>query len=295
MLNSDKGKVQLVRSSNTISIFSAYTCLALISLAIIFFISFSVKRVSVEMQGKTVSYYTLAPTVATVLKELSVNEDFGSPRNPSTLKEGEELNFYTLSKDLDQHISQGTTIKIIHNRIEKRAEKRVFSVPSKRKWDIFMAPGKQRIIDPGRKGIIKDTIITYYRNGKLAERNKISSEVVVTPKPMILASGSYDVVSRQGPIRGGRAFKFEATAYTHTGYRTATGAATRRGIIAVDPRIIPLGTRLYVEGYGHGVAADTGGAIKGRRIDVFLESEAAARKWGRRTVDVYILEKQANM
>ncbi|HWI54098.1 MAG TPA: 3D domain-containing protein, partial [Desulfobacteria bacterium] len=107
-------------------------------------------------------------------------------------------------------------------------------------------------------------------------------------KPMRLALGSYDVVSRQGPTRGGRAVKFVATAYTYTGYRTATGANTRRGIVAVDPRVIPLGSRLYVEGYGYGVAADTGGAIKGRRIDVFLESEAAARKWGRRSVDVYI-------
>jgi 3D (Asp-Asp-Asp) domain-containing protein len=83
--------------------------------------------------------------------------------------------------------------------------------------------------------------------------------------------------------------KFVSTAYTFTGHHTAVGAKTRRGIIAVDPRVIPMGTRLYIEGYGYGVAADTGGAIKGRKIDVFFESRREALKWGRRTVNVYIL------
>ena len=61
-------------------------------------------------------------------------------------------------------------------------------------------------------------------------------------------------------------------------------------MIAVDPRVIPLGTRLYVDGYGYGRALDVGGAIKGNRIDVFLPSEAECRRWGVRTVKVYILE-----
>lgn len=291
MYSSYNGVIHLRSGRNTVSTITAYTCLGIIVLAVAFFISFSVKRVSVVMGDKKVSYYTLAPTVSAVLKELGVSEEFGPKRNPSSLKEGEQLSFYTLSRDLNKEISDGASIKIVHNRIEKKAETRTVLVPAKREWDIFLAPGKQRIIDPGRNGLMKDSIVTYYRNGKLVERKKVSSEVVVTPKPMRLACGSYDVISRQKPVRGGQALNFEATAYTYTGYRTATGANTRRGIIAVDPRVIPLGTRLYVEGYGHGVAADTGGAIKGRRIDVFLESETAALKWGRRNVNVYILGK----
>lgn len=291
MYNSDNGLIHLGNGRNSIPTISAYACLVLITIVIAVFVCSSVKRVSVAMGGETVSYYTFAPTVATVLKELRVSEDFGAKKNPSSLKEGEQLIYYTLSRSLNQKVSHGTSIKIIHNRIEKKAETRIVSVPARREWDIFLAPGKQRIVDPGRNGMIRDTFMAYYEDGKLTERIKVSSKVMVTPKPMRLALGSYDVISRQGPVRGGRAIKFEATAYTYTGYRTAIGATTRRGIIAVDPRVIPLGTRLYVEGYGHGVAADTGGAIKGRRIDVFLESEAEARKWGRRNVDVYILDK----
>ena len=81
-----------------------------------------------------------------------------------------------------------------------------------------------------------------------------------------------------------------ATAYTHTGYRTATGTWPSRGTIAVDPKVIPLGTRLYVDGYGEGVAVDTGGLIKGARIDVFMETRDEAILWGKRPVEVKILE-----
>jgi len=76
---------------------------------------------------------------------------------------------------------------------------------------------------------------------------------------------------------------------------TATGIDVRNNpnmkVIAVDPSVIPLGSRVWVEGYGEAVAGDTGGAIKGNRIDVLLPSEAyAAQNWGRRTVQVRVLD-----
>ena len=82
---------------------------------------------------------------------------------------------------------------------------------------------------------------------------------------------------------------FEATAYTWTGYRTATGTWPSRGTVAVDPEVIPLGTRLWIEGYGEAVALDTGGAIRGHIIDLYMESEDECWAWGRRTVEVRII------
>lgn len=85
---------------------------------------------------------------------------------------------------------------------------------------------------------------------------------------------------------------FEATAYTWTGYRTATGTWPSRGTVAVDPRVIPLGTELYIEGYGPAVAADTGGAIQGHRVDLYMDSKNECLQWGRRKVEVQIRRYQ---
>ena len=95
----------------------------------------------------------------------------------------------------------------------------------------------------------------------------------------------------------GKTITMSATAYT--AYCAGCSGITANGtnlranpnlkVIAVDPKVIPLGTRVYVEGYGEAIAADTGGAIKGNKIDVFLSSQDAAVNWGRRTVQVTIL------
>ena len=85
---------------------------------------------------------------------------------------------------------------------------------------------------------------------------------------------------------------FEATAYCYTGNRTATGTWPSRGTIAVDPEVIPLGTRLHIEGYGEAVAEDTGGAIRGEIIDLYMLGRNEALSWGRRQVEVRIIKEE---
>ncbi|MEA0562130.1 MULTISPECIES: LysM peptidoglycan-binding and 3D domain-containing protein [Lysinibacillus] len=96
----------------------------------------------------------------------------------------------------------------------------------------------------------------------------------------------------------GKTLTMRATAYTAycegcSGI-TANGTDIRSNpnlkVIAVDPRVIPLGTRVWVEGYGEAIAADTGGAIKGNKIDVFIPTEGQALQWGVKTVTVKILD-----
>jgi len=82
--------------------------------------------------------------------------------------------------------------------------------------------------------------------------------------------------------------KFKCYAYCQKGY-TASGRKTGYGIIAVDPKVIPLGTKLYVEGYGFCIASDIGGNIKGRTIDVWLPTNYKCCLWGVRYKRVYIL------
>ncbi len=84
-----------------------------------------------------------------------------------------------------------------------------------------------------------------------------------------------------------RTLVVDAVAY-HLPGRTASGLPVGPGIVAVDPRVIPLGTRLFVPGYGPAIAADTGTAIKGNIIDLWMPSTADALRWGRRTVTITI-------
>ena len=86
---------------------------------------------------------------------------------------------------------------------------------------------------------------------------------------------------------GGRTLVVEATGYSLPG-RTATGLPVGWGVIAVDPAVIPLGSRLTVPGYGEAVAADTGSAVQGAIIDLWFPTTAQALQWGRRTVTVTI-------
>ncbi|NRD77587.1 3D domain-containing protein [Bacillus sp. BRMEA1] len=89
-----------------------------------------------------------------------------------------------------------------------------------------------------------------------------------------------------------------ASAYTlnfaHCKGITATGINLKKNpnlkVISVDPRVIKLGTKVYVPGYGYAIAGDTGGAIKGNKIDLFMSSEKAARNWGRKTIKIQILK-----
>ena len=81
--------------------------------------------------------------------------------------------------------------------------------------------------------------------------------------------------------------KVDAVAYSLPG-STALGVPVRKGVVAVDPKLIPLGTKLHVPGYGPGLAADVGYAIKGKIIDLWFPTLAKARAWGRRTVTITI-------
>jgi 3D (Asp-Asp-Asp) domain-containing protein/peptidoglycan hydrolase CwlO-like protein len=90
------------------------------------------------------------------------------------------------------------------------------------------------------------------------------------------------------PPTSGRTMTVSSTGYCLRG-TTATGIPVAWGVIAVDPGVIPLGTRMFVPGYGEGVAADTGSAVQGNTIDLWFSSCAQAIEWGRRTVTITLL------
>jgi 3D (Asp-Asp-Asp) domain-containing protein len=87
------------------------------------------------------------------------------------------------------------------------------------------------------------------------------------------------------PTAAGNTITVSATGYSLSG-RTASGLPVGWGVAAVDPSVIPLGTHMSIPGYGEAVAADTGGAIVGSRIDLWFPTVPQAKAWGRRTVTI---------
>jgi peptidoglycan DL-endopeptidase CwlO len=111
-----------------------------------------------------------------------------------------------------------------------------------------------------------------------ARSRAVAAQQAVNPVPA-------PSVPTPGPASSGQTLTVVATAYDLPG-STATGVPVGPGIVAVDPNVIPLGTRMTIPGYGEGVAADTGGAIIGNRIDVWVPNGQAASAWGVRTVTI---------
>lgn len=119
------------------------------------------------------------------------------------------------------------------------------------------------------------------------------SAVKVAEKPASTVSRGTSDSSRTGKV-----ITMVATAYDgcyecnkpYYGYPSYIGLPLAHGIVAVDPNVIPMGTRLYVEGYGDAIAADQGNAIKGNRIDLFFDSHQEALNYGMKTVKVTLLD-----
>ena len=166
--------------------------------------------------------------------------------------------------------------------------------PIVRQPDPMMEKGMEAVVEHGVPGKKLATVRQMFEDGREAGFDILSEKVLEEPRPEVLRVGTREANdSSRGTIRFQKMLVMEATAYTpfddgQSGL-TASGIPARRGVVSVDPRVIPLGTRVYVMGYGPALAADTGGAIKGARIDLCFEEYNDAIRFGRRTVEVYIL------
>ncbi len=164
-------------------------------------------------------------------------------------------------------------------------------------YEFSRSVGRGRLVKAhdGKPGQVKRTYRIIYRDGKPVGKELIKEERTEPTDTLFLMGKSGFQTSRHSFGRS-KVLTMVATAYTNSPYenggsgRTAMGYRADYGHVAVDPRVIPLGTRVYVEGYGFAIASDTGGAIKGNRIDLCVgSSNSAAMQWGRRKVKVHVL------
>ena len=158
---------------------------------------------------------------------------------------------------------------------------------------------------PGRRQI--NTLVTYI-GGEPYSRTVLLDEILLHPVNAQVQIGTYlppnHAVSACGEVFSySRTFLAEATAYTldfaSTGRHpdhpqfgmTASGMMAQVGVVAVDTNVIPFHTRLYIEGYGFAVAGDRGGAIRGYKVDLFFDTREETLEFGRRHINVWILDE----
>ena len=242
--------------------------------------------VTVDVNGKTRNIWTLASNVGDAIERLGIDTSA-------------DIKMAPLPKT---RIASGMTIhvKLLSRWIEKVQTE--IGYETTREDDANLTKGRTRIATKGKPGA-KETVIEHVMAGGEEIEKIVRRETVVSaPVAELVKVGTRVpravVAGVPGPgisvSRGSRSFIVVATAYAANtggaGSRTATGTGVYKGIVAVDPRVIPLGTKLYIDGYGPAIAADTGGAIKGNRIDLGFSTAGEAFAWGRRTVAVHIVD-----
>lgn len=188
-------------------------------------------------------------------------------------------------------------IRVVRVREEETTQVVELPFGTVKREDWNLPAGHQREIRAGTPGEKELTIRIRYEDGVAVSRTVVAERVRRPPVDRIVAVGTAGTVSRGGQtLRYRQVLRMVATAYAPgdgytPGSRTAAGLRAGKGVVAVDPRVIPLGSRLYIDGYGPAVAGDTGGSIRGNRIDLGFDTPPEARAFGRRTVTVYVLAR----
>lgn len=259
-------------------------------------------KVSVISEGEKKDYLTTCKTVGEILAELGI-----SAKDTDIITPG----YYDT-------VGENTEISLIRTKVEEIVSKEEIPYESKEKINKALAQGTKKVTSEGSAGEKEITYRISYEDGVEVSREVVSEKVTREPVARVtevaprnrmenyqIASAGSIRTSRSGELAYSRVLSFSATAYdasscgkspSHSGYGvTATGAAARKGVVAVDPSVIPLGTKLYIESsdgryvYGYAVAADKGSAIKGNRIDLCFDTNYEARAFGRKNVKVYVL------
>lgn len=243
------------------------------------------RPVTVLVDGKTLRTRTHRSRVGEVLADLGivlVGQDYADPPPDAPL--GEE-----------------TVVQVV--RVAEAFVVQQEPIPYSVRWqaDPELEIDHRRLIQEGAAGILQRRWRVRYENGTEVARSLEDQYVAVPPTEKIIGYGTKIIVRQletpEGVVEYWRVIRMLATSYsastagvpkTKPYYgRTRLGLPMQRGIVAVDPRVIPLRSRVYVPGYGIGLAADTGGAIKGRRIDLGYNDDDLVLWY--RWVDVYIL------
>ena len=251
-------------------------------------------NVGVQIDGKTLQIATAESTIGDMFDSEGITVS----------------DFDKVSPLKTQSISDGMMVTVTRVTSEVTKEVQPIDYSTEIKKDNSLASNVSKVVQEGQTGEREIAIRVVYEDGKEVSREVVSNSITKQPIQKVLLQGTLGIlnVSRGGEqVLYRKTIRVKATAYcpcsictgkfrTASGYaRTASGTIAKRdpsgySTIAVDPNIIPIGTKVYVEGYGFAIAEDTGGAIKGNIIDVFFDTHNQAEDWGVKYKNVYILK-----
>lgn len=253
--------------------------------------------VTVDNCGQIMQTTSYGETVGELLGRLGVETGMG----------------YQLSDSLSTKIQEGMCISVAN--VVQTSETYTVEVPFEITYceDPSLPVGEEKILVEGVPGQMLCTADVVYRNTQEEYRNVVEQTMLEQSTRQIVAVGTGEAVGESLPIIGdgfivlptGEVLTYthtdvyEATAYTHTDEGcdeyTANGNRVKVGVVAVDPRIVPYGTRMFIVSedgtyiYGLATAEDCGGGIKNKRLDLYMETTAECFEFGRRDVTVYFL------
>ncbi len=255
------------------------------------------KNITLVVKGKETEISTLKSNVGDVLAEQNVKYDKND----------------IISAPLDQKISDGDKIEVIE--VTEKTIKEDKEVPFEVNVveDKELLKGNTKVEVEGQPGNNELLYKITYHNGKQVEKKFIEEVVVTEPVDKVIKKGTkveVQVASSRGESTRAKSTSYSnnssngnssssnsnrkhisvvATAYTGGGI-TSTGTTPKWGTIAVDPSVIPYGTKVYIPQLGETfIAEDCGSAIKGNKIDIYMNDEGAVKNWGRKTIDIYIV------
>lgn len=240
-------------------------------------------EINISVTGETEAYYGWPGTVKETLEANDVEVDEDDIVDP----------------DLGEQIEPGITIAVKKVTVDEEIITESIKFKTNIEYDNNIEAGETKTVQKGKNGEKEVTYTVTYEDGEEVSREMLDEKIVaeaIKEQIIVGTKGAYAAPSEgEGTINGMNYTKVYdgVKAYSYymgTDARGASGNICTRGTCAVDPNVIPLGTKLYIEGYGYAVANDTGGAIKGKTVDLYMSSTSECYTWGVKYVKVYVLE-----
>lgn len=232
------------------------------------------KTIVLHMGGKVEKLATDKETVGKALRKLKIKYD----RN-------------RIYPGYKEPVTDGLDVYVLTGNQELKQEEIELESPVRLLEDREMDFGVSRVTSPGEKGLAK--VVRVVADGKVMA--EIYREILKQPVEKVVVNGTKQtVMTDEGLKRYVKILACDTVAYSADPEdSTYLGYPARHGSVAVDPDFIPLGTKLWIPGYGIGIAADIGTAVVGNIVDLCMDTYEESLDWGRQDVDIYVLEEAA--